>query len=91
MIAETMDRWTREWFQQGREEGLKEGLKRGSKQGLKEQKALLRQLTERKFGPGAAEELDRVLEGTTNPERMRAAAVAIVDCETGEELLDRVR
>ncbi len=79
MIAETMDRWTQEWFQQGRREGVQE------------QKALLRQQAERKFGPEAADELARLLEHEADPARMLAVAVLIVDCETGDKFLDRVR
>ena len=83
MIAETMKRWTQEWWQQGKNEGLR--------QGLEEQKVLLRQQAERKFGPEAAAAMDRLLERVADPARLRAVGEAIVDCDAADELLNRVR
>ena len=107
MIAETMKRWTQEWWQQGkneglrqgrneglrqgRNEGLRQGRNEGLRQGLKEQKVLLRQQAERKFGPEAAAAMDRLLERVADPARLRAVGEAIVDCDAAAELLNRVR
>ena len=107
MIAETMKRWTQEWWQQGkneglqqgrneglrqgRNEGLRQGRNEGLQQGLEEQKVLLRQQAERKFGPEAAAAMDRLLEPMADPARLRAVGEAIVDCDAADELLNRVR
>ena len=91
MIAETMKRWTQEWWQQGKNEGLRQGRNEGLQQGLEEQKVLLRQQAERKFGPEAAAAMDRLLERVADPARLRAVGEAIVDCDAADELLNRVR
>ena len=87
MIAETMKRWTQEWWQQGKNEGLRQGRN----EGLEEQNVLLQQQAERKFGPEAAAAMDRLLERVADPARLRAVGEAIVDCDAADELLNRVR
>ena len=67
-------------IQQGREQGIEQG-------GV----AVLVQLIARKFGQGTAEEVQRLLVGGPGRERIAWAAAAILDCDTPEEFLARVR
>ena len=55
------------------------------------QAAVVCRLAGLKFGARTADELSRLLEGTTNPERVARISDGIVECETGEELLARAR
>ena len=74
-----MDEWEQEWFRQGREAGLAE------------ERALLRRQAARRFGAGTAEALAGLLEGVDDADRLAEIGEMIVDCGTGDELLDRVR
>ena len=49
------------------------------------------QLIARKFGQGTAEEVQRLIVGGRGRERIAWAAAAILDCDTPEEFLARVR
>ena len=79
MLKHRMDEWEQEWFRQGREAGLAE------------ERALLRRLAARRFGAGTAEALAGLLEGVDDADRLAEIGEMIVDCGTGDELLDRVR
>ena len=67
--------WPGEWLEQGREEG---------------QLALLSRQVSRRFGAATAEALIAALAGSGDRTRLEAAADLVLDCETGQELLDRV-
>ena len=71
-------------YQRGLEEMMEEERKHG-------RLLLLCQQTTRKFGPRTAEELSVLLAQLPNPERIARAADAIVDCDSSEEFLARVR
>ncbi len=44
-----------------------------------------------KFGPQVAEQLSRLLEGLSDPERIARIGDRIIECETGAEFLARAR
>ena len=71
-------------YQRGLEEMLEEEREHG-------RLLLLRQLATRKFGLRTAEELSALLSHLPNRERIARAADAIVDCDSSEEFLARVR
>ena len=83
MLAETVREWTADWVAEGREQGLKEGIEQ-------ERRLLCRQAA-RKFRAETAPRLSALLESLTDPERLAQVGEWIIDCETEEELLDRVR
>lgn len=87
MLAETLKEWTDGWFQEGLERGLEQGVERG----LEQQKLLIGRLAARKFGAGAAAKLAQRLESVADAERLHAVGEWIVDCDTDEELLLRLR
>ena len=71
-------------FQRGLEEMVQQGMEQG------QTRILQRQVT-RRFGSETAAELSRLLLRFSNPEGIARAADAILDCDSGEEFLARVR
>ena len=66
-------------------------IARGIAQGRAEERALLRRLAERRFGTETAARLAELLAGTEDAEDFIEVGGWIVDCRTGDELLDRLR
>ena len=65
-----------EWLERGRTEGERE---------------LARRLARDRFGPGAAQELSRVLDESLGAAEVPDIVKLIFECETSEEFLRRVR
>ena len=79
-------------FRRGRKEGRREGREEGRAHGQKMGQArLLRRQVTRRFGPETAGELSRLLARRTDPGLAARAADAILDCDSAEEFLARVR
>ena len=77
---------------QGREQGVAQGREQGIEQGIEQgQVAVLVQLVARKFGQGTAEEVQQLIVGSAGRDRIAWVAAAILDCDTPEEFLVRVR
>ena len=66
-------------------------IARGIAQGRAEERALLRRLAERRFGAETAARLAELLAGIEDAEDLLEAGGWIVDCRTGDELLERLR
>ena len=81
MLAERVKEWTRQWFEEGREQGIE--------QGLAEERSLLCRQAARKFGGETAGRLSGLLDGLTAPGSLAEVGDWIIDCDTGEDLLDR--
>ena len=79
--------WREPWIRHGREQGLRQGVQ----QGLDEKRVLLRRLAEARFGADTAERLFTLLLRESDPQRLAAVGVAIVRCETGDDLLRQAR
>ena len=77
-----------EGIEQGREQGREQGIEQGREQG---QVAVLVQQIARKFGEGTADEVQRSILGSPGRERIAWVAAAILDCDTPEDFLARVR
>ena len=78
--------------QEGREEGIEQGMQQGRAQGIEQgQVTVLAQLIERKFGQGTAEEVQRLFVGSPGRDRIALVAAAILDCDTPEDFLARLR
>ena len=71
-----------------RQEGIEEGREQGIAQG---QVAVLVQLIARKFGERTAEEVRRLIVESPGRDRIALVAAAILECDTPEEFLARVR
>ena len=86
----------KEYGDRVREEGIRlgiehQGIERGIEQGLEDQRALLRSLTARKFGAVTAGRALPLLAKVSESERLAQVGGWIIECGTGEELLDRVQ
>ena len=94
-MATLMEARTREFEERaiarGREQGITQGITQGIAQGRAEERALLRSLAERRFGAETAARTAELLAGVEDAEGLIEAGGWIVDCRTGEELLERLR
>ena len=86
-LEERVARWPEQWRQQGVSQGIERGVEQGIRQGLAQQRELLRGQAEARFGAQTAERLSASLQREEDPQRLGAIALAVVRCETGEELL----
>ena len=88
-------RWIKEYGDECRAEGIRLGIEQGVEQGLdkgfEDQRVLLRGQASVKFGATTAHGLSPLLASVSEPERLARIAGWIIECATGEELLDRVR
>ena len=92
-LYERARRWAEEDRQQWLEEGIAQGVKRGRREGIEKgiarQRALVRRLAARRFGPEIEERLVPVLDDLSDPERIAAIADAVLECRTAEEFMAR--
>ena len=84
MLYETVKEWTAQWLAEGRMEGRMEGRAKGQAEVMRRQAA-------RKFGVVTADRLAEELERVHDPERVVEVGEWLIECESGEELLDRVK
>ena len=73
----------KEWSEQQRAEGQAEGRARGRAE-------IIRRMTTRKFDAGSASHLIGLLAEVPDPERVAEVGEWIIECEDGNELLQRV-
>ena len=66
-------------------------LERGREQGIAQGRALLRRLVERRFGAETAGQVSELLTEVTGAEDLLEAGDWILECRTGNELLERLR
>ena len=94
-LEERVARWPEQWKRQGIEEGVERGIEQGVEEGIQRglarQRELLRQQAEVRFGVRTAERLFASLRQEDDPRRLDAIGVAVVRCETGDELLRQAR
>ena len=83
MADANFDRW--------REENIAQGVKQGMAQGAAHGRiALLGRLAARRFGAGVAVRVTNLLADVSDTSRLDAAGDWLLDCETGEALLERL-
>ena len=82
-LAMRFDEWEEEFRQEGRKEGREEGWAAD--------RILLQRQTARRFDAATAKTLSKLLADVRDAERFAEVGEFIVDCATGDELLDRVR
>ena len=83
--------WRDELVAQGIAEGQARGVERGIEQGRADERALLCRLAGRRFGAETAQRLSGLLEGLKAADELALVGDWIVDCETGADLLAKVR
>ena len=87
-LEERVARWRDPWIEQGKQQGIELGKRQGIEQGKREQgREQLRRLAEVRFGTPTAERLSALLQAEDDLQRLDALTVAVVRCETGDELL----
>ena len=87
-LEERVAHWPDPWIEQGKQQGIELGKRQGIEQGKREQgREQLRRLAEVRFGVATAERLSALLQRENDLQRLDALAVAVVRCETGDELL----
>ena len=76
-----------EWVEKHERRGVAKGMARGVRQGVAQgsREMVLRQAS-RKFGAETAERLEGLV-GTMGPEQLVRVGDAVVDCDTGDDLL----
>ena len=81
------EEWVEGHERRGVKKGVKKGVKRGVVRGRREQgREMVLRLASRKFGAETAERLEGLV-GAMGPEQLVQVGDAVVDCETGDELL----
>ena len=100
MLDATFTRWTEAKVAEGRrrglaegvEQGLAEGVERGLAEGVAQGRvALLRRQVEWRFGADVAGQVAALLANVTNIARLDEAGRWLLECDTGEALLRRLR
>ena len=84
MLDATLERWEKAKIAEGVERGLAQGAVRG-------RVALLARLAERRFGAGVADQLTVLLADEADLSRLDEAGEWLVECDTGEALLARLK
>lgn len=95
-LAQGVERGLAEGVERGLAQGVERGLVEGVERGLAEGEsrgrvALLGRLAEQRFGAGVAGQLTALLADVSDPARLDEAGVWLLECDTGEALLDRLR
>ena len=85
------DRQWKERLEQGVERGMERGMARERQASIQRGRELVHRMVTRRFGPSAAGQLLPVLDRISDPEDIAPIADAVIECETAEEFLDRVR
>ena len=79
----TAERWKKQ--QRQKEAQI---LARGRAEGLE---LMLEHQATRRFNASTGERLSALLAGVSEPDRLRAVGTAVIECGTGEELLDAAK
>ena len=90
-MATLMDARIRAWRDELVEQGIERGQARGIEQGRADERALLCRQAARRFGAETAQRLSGLLESLKAADELAVVGDWIVDCETGADLLARVR
>ena len=100
MLDATLARWEEAKVAEGRRRGLAEGVERGRAEGVERglaegvaqgRVALLRRLAALRFGADVAGQVSALLADVTDVARLDEAGEWLLECDTGEALLGRLR
>ena len=81
----------RKWGEERDQLWLQKGIERERQASIQRERELVTRMVTRRFGPGTAEKLQPMLERINDPEDIVAIADAVIECESAEEFLRRVR
>ena len=82
--------YDRQWMEK-LEKGVARGIARERQASIQRDRELVKRMVTRRFGPGTAEQLGAILDHISDPEDIAPIADAVIECETAEEFLERVR
>ena len=85
-LLERAREWGKEYDRQWMEK-----LDRERQASIQRGRELVHRMVTRRFGPSAAGQLLPVLDRISDPEEIAPIADAVIECETAEEFLERVR
>ena len=83
--------WLQKGIQKGIETGIKRGIERERQASIQRERELVHRMVSRRFGPRTAEQLLPMLARLSDQEDIALVADAVIECETAEEFLRRVR
>jgi len=81
----------RKWGEERDQLWLQKGIEKGIEKGMERERELVHRMVGRKFGPRTAKQLLPVLARLSDQEDIGLVADAVIECETDEEFLRRVR
>ena len=83
--------WLQKGIQKGMQKGIERGIERARQASIQRERELVHRMASRRFGPLAAEQLLPILARLSDQEDIALVADAVIECETAEEFLRRVR
>ena len=81
----------RKWGEERDQLWLQKGIEQGLERGLERERDLVHRMVGRRFGPRTAEQLLPMLARISDQEDIALVADAVIECETPDEFLRRVR
>ena len=81
----------RKWGEERDQLWLQKGIEQERQASIRRERELVARMASHRFGRGTAEQLLPMLERVSEQEDMELVADAVVECETAEEFLRRVR
>ena len=91
-LARGIEQGRQEGIERGRQEGIERGRQEGIERGRQEgERELVRRLVDRRFGTQASEHIAPILAGISDADRLAGIAAEVFECESVDELVDRIR
>ena len=90
-LIERARKWGEERDQLWLQKGIEKGAERERRASMQRERELVRRMVSRRFGPRTAEQLLPMLAGLSEQEDIAVVADAVIECETADEFLRRVR
>ncbi|MEE4377185.1 MAG: Rpn family recombination-promoting nuclease/putative transposase, partial [Candidatus Competibacteraceae bacterium] len=95
MLAQRVQQWKQQWreggYAEGLEQGREQGLEQGREQGLQSERVMLLRQSRVRFDTMTANALAPLLEQIHDPERLAQIGEWLIQLDSGEALLARVK
>ena len=90
-LIERARKWGEERDQLWLQKGIQKGVERERRASVQRERELVHRMVGRRFGPRTAEQLLPMLARLSDQEDIARVTDAVIECETAEEFLRRVR